>query len=91
MIEDELKNMQDNEVILSDFKNKLNQFVRWRIQQYTLSKWKKTFSIIFVEDFSQFIIKKNFDVLKKTDIIVLRDCLRENKVYVKKTRLYLVI
>ena len=28
MIEDELKNMQDNEVILSDFKNKLNQFVR---------------------------------------------------------------
>ena len=91
MIEDELKNMQDNEITSSDFKNRFNQFVRWRIQQYTLNKWKKTLLIIFAEDFSQFIIKENFDVLKKIDIIVLRDCLWENEVYVKKTRLYLVI
>ena len=28
MIENELKDMQDNEVISSDFKDRLNQFVR---------------------------------------------------------------
>ena len=91
IIEDELKDMQDNEVIPSDLKDRFNQFVRWKIQQYTLNKWKKTFSFTFVDDFSQFIIKENFDVFKKVDIIILRDCLRENGVYVKKTRLYLVI
>ncbi|CAF9941899.1 MAG: hypothetical protein ALECFALPRED_009376 [Alectoria fallacina] len=88
MTEDELKDMQDNGITPSDPKDKLNQFVRWRIQQYTLNKWKKTLSITFAEDFSQFITKEDFDVLKKTDIIALRDCLRENGVYVKKARLY---
>ena len=31
IIENELKNMQNNEIILSNNKKRLNQFIRWRI------------------------------------------------------------
>ena len=90
MIENQLKDMQNKRVISSDNKKRLNQFILWRIQYYTTFRWKITLSVIFAEDFQQFIIKENFDVFDKIDIIILKDTLRENKVYVKKTRLYSV-
>ena len=91
IIENQLKNMQNKRVILSNNKERFNQFILWRIQYYTTFRWKTTLSTIFAEDFQQFIIKKDFDVFDKVDIITLKDTLRENEVYVKKTRLYLVI
>ena len=48
----------------------------------------KNIFAIFFEDFQQFIIKKNFKIIEKTNIVVLQNCLRNNKVYIKKTRLY---
>ena len=91
MIEDQLKNMQNKEVISSDNKERLNQFILWRIQYYTTFRWKITLSVIFAENFQQFIIKKDFDVFDKINIIILKNILRENGVYIKKARLYPVI
>ena len=38
MIKNELKNMLNKEVILSDFKERFNSFVQWRIEQYIINK-----------------------------------------------------
>ena len=90
MIENQLKNMQNKEIIPSNNKERFDQFIRWRIQYYSLNKLKTTLSIVFADDFQQFNTKKNFDVFDKTDIIILRDCLRDKEVYVKKARLYFI-
>ena len=91
MIKNELVNMQNKEITSSDNKERLNQFIFWRIQHYTTIRWKTTFSIIFAEDFQQFIIKEDFDVFNKNDITILKNTLRENEIYVKKARLYFII
>ena len=87
MTKDELEDMLENGITSSDPKERLNQFVLWRIQQYTLNKWK-TLSAIFSEEFQQFTAKEDFEAIKKFNITMLRDCLRNNGVYVKKARLY---
>ena len=90
IIENQLKNMQNKEITSSNNKKRLDQFIRWRIQYYSFNKLKITFSTVFANDFQQFITKKNFDIFDKTDIIILRDCLRNKEVYVKKARLYFI-
>ena len=46
--EAELTEMHDNEVDLSDIKDRLNQFVQWRIRGYNQSK---SLSDDFADDF----------------------------------------
>ena len=91
MTENQLKNMHNKKVTSSDNKERFNQFIFWKIQQYSLNKLKITLSAVFANDFQQFIIKENFDVFDKVDIIVLRNYLRNKEIYVKKARLYLII
>ncbi len=86
MTEQELEDMLDNGVSPSDTKERLIQFVNWRIQQYTIRKYE-ALSTVFADDFEQFT-KEDFHKLGKTIITDLRDCLRKNGVYVQKARLY---
>ena len=85
MTERELKNMLEKEVKpMDNTAKRLEQFVHWRIRKYTLHKWK-TLSDVFADDFQHFD-KESFEALDKDNITELRDCLRTNKVYVKKGR-----
>ena len=80
----ELESMLSKGVNPSDTEERLNQLVHWRIQEYTLHKWKDL-SDIFAEEFELFV-KEDFKKLSKDNICGLRDCLRTNGVYVQKGR-----
>ena len=74
--ERELKNMLLKGVKQTDSEERLNQFVRWRIQEYTLHKWNNL-SEIFAEKFTQqnkfqHFVKEDFEKLSKDNICVLR-------------------
>ena len=90
MTERELKDMLSKGVKQTDSEERLNQFVRWRIQEYTLHKWNNL-SEIFAEEFTQqskfqHFVKEDFEKLSKDNICHLRDCLRINGVYVQKVK-----
>lgn len=91
MTERELRDMLSKGVKRTDSEERLNQFVRWRIQEYTLHKWNDYLSDIFAEEFTQqqpfqHFVKEDFEKLSKDNIRALRDCLRTNGVYVQKGR-----
>ncbi len=83
MTERELEDLLSKGVKPSDAEE-INQLVRWRIQEYTLHKWK-SLADIFADEF-QLFIKEDFEKLSKDNIRGLRDCLRTNGVYVQKGR-----
>ena len=82
MTKDELKEFQGAKP--PDTKEVLEQFVLWRIQQYTTHKFT-TLSDVFADDFAQYV-REDFEALDKDVITSLRDCLRANGAYVKKGR-----
>ena len=86
----ELENMHNIGADPSDIKERLNQYIKWRIQIYTANKWTNiTLFDAFVDDF-QLFNKEGFEKLRKTILVALRDCLRKNEVYVKRGRGYFI-
>ncbi len=84
MTERELKDMLNRGAKPSDSKESLEQFVRWRIQQYNVHKWT-TLSDDFADDF-KLLAREDFEAIDKDAITALRNCLRANSVYIKKGR-----
>ncbi|KAF6227508.1 hypothetical protein HO173_012248 [Letharia columbiana] len=80
----QLKDMLNKGVEPTDTDERIEQFVRWRIQDYNENKWE-SLSDIFAEEFRLFA-KEDFEALSKEQQYGLRNCLRANGVYVKKGR-----
>ena len=88
MTENELEDMHDTGADPSDTKERLNQYIKWRIQTYTANEWTNTtLSDALADDF-QLFDREGFEKLRKTILVALRDCLRKNGVYVKRGRGY---
>ena len=80
----DLEKMLNKGVKPSDTDERIEQFVRWRIQDYNENNWE-SLSDIFAEEFRLFA-KEDFEALSKEQQYGLRNCLRNNGVYVKKGR-----
>ncbi|KAF6225334.1 hypothetical protein HO173_012819 [Letharia columbiana] len=80
----QLKDMLNKGVEPTDTDERIEQFVSWRIQDYNENKWE-SLSDIFAEEFRLFA-KEDFEALSKEQQYGLRNCLRNNGVYVKKGR-----
>jgi hypothetical protein len=67
-------------------KEEINAYTKWRTAIYTKEKWRDNdLWLDFWEDFRTFT-RKEFADCTKTTLKKLRDHLRANGVYVKKTR-----